>query len=572
MLFYKTRKMATVAPAEAVKEVRKSNWCCEKSNDNDAVEPETTKKELHGWYLYDFTNAAFLIGTQDFISIFTVEQAKNYAKDHFCQGNQTCIEEAYWAKDMETLGECTGILTDVKNKTECEALDAKWMPEWIDDADIVPLFGMNVHFTATYTTALVFTMIFQILLFIFVGPVTDFGNLRKKMFIVTNVVASVSIIMIYFGKEDHMYEYNLVLVIIAQGLLNFALVMYNAWLPLLAQCTPEAKQVLERTGGGSRKHELEERFNVINTITQNISSTGQGLSLVGGVSFLLFGMIIMMVFGESHGELNVIRTQCLVCGIYILVLSSIATYRLQSRPGPPFPKGKNVIVHSVANLCRTVSKRRQLEQLFKFLLAYWFYSDGLSSLTVAAAIFGTQELGLKNVDVFLAWSLFCILGAIGAVTMSKLSRKYNLVTKQIILVNIAIIGLIPLYAVIALKTRGEFFAVVAVFAFNYGSCMAFTRAIFSSLLPLGQEAEFFSLYQISDKGTSMLGPLTLSLVSTQTGSFRKGFAALSIFYVLGIFFLMRFDHKEAIEEKDRYEQQSDKAKRRSTLRLSSFRS
>jgi len=74
-----------------------------------------------------------------------------------------------------------------------------------------------------------------------------------------------------------------------------------------------------------------------------------------------------------------------------------------------------------------------------------------------------------------------------------------------------------------------------------GGSQALSRAIFSQMIPVGKEAEYFSIYEISDKGTSWFGPLVFGLALQHTGSYRTAALTLLIFFTAGFLLLARVD-------------------------------
>jgi len=114
-------------------------------------------------------------------------------------------------------------------------------------------------------------------------------------------------------------------------------------------------------------------------------------------------------------------------------------------------------------------------------------------------------------------------------------------------------GTLPIWAALSLKTAAEFYMVAALFGLNTGSYQAFTRTIYSTLIPYGREAEYFSFYEVSDKGTAWLGPLVLAMVNDATGSFRTAFVYLEIFFVVGLLLLYLVNNEKALEEKSAFD-------------------
>jgi len=81
-----------------------------------------------------------------------------------------------------------------------------------------------------------------------------------------------------------------------------------------------------------------------------------------------------------------------------------------------------------------------------------------------------------------------------------------------------------------------------------GGSQALSRSLYSLMIPKGKEAEYFSLYEISDKGTSWLAPLLFGLTLQYTGSYQLAILSLIVFFVLGFLVLWRVDVRRAIVE------------------------
>ena len=95
-----------------------------------------------------------------------------------------------------------------------------------------------------------------------------------------------------------------------------------------------------------------------------------------------------------------------------------------------------------------------------------------------------------------------------------------------------------------------------------GSQQAYTRSIYSSNVPQGHEAEYFSFYEVTDKGTAWAGPLVVGAVFDATGNFRDSFGALLAFFVVGIFVLCFFDPEKAAEQCKAFELKEKLAKQK----------
>jgi UMF1 family MFS transporter len=98
------------------------------------------------------------------------------------------------------------------------------------------------------------------------------------------------------------------------------------------------------------------------------------------------------------------------------------------------------------------------------------------------------------------------------------------------------------------RTAGQFFALAAVVALIMGGSQALSRSLYSQMIPRGKEAEYFGIYEISDKGTSWLCPLLFGLALQFTGSYRLAILSLVVFFVLGLAILARVNVARAAVE------------------------
>ena len=81
-----------------------------------------------------------------------------------------------------------------------------------------------------------------------------------------------------------------------------------------------------------------------------------------------------------------------------------------------------------------------------------------------------------------------------------------------------------------------------------GGSQALSRSLFAQMVPANQEAEFFSIYEISERGTSWLGPFLFGFVNQVVGDLRPALLSLIVFFVVGLILLARANVKQAISE------------------------
>ena len=104
------------------------------------------------------------------------------------------------------------------------------------------------------------------------------------------------------------------------------------------------------------------------------------------------------------------------------------------------------------------------------------------------------------------------------------------------------------YSYLFLNSSLEFFILSIIIALVLGGIQALSRSLYSKLIPKGKEAEYFSLYEISDRGTSWLGPFIFGLTYQLTSSYRLAILSLIIFFVAGLILIFKLNVKKAIDE------------------------
>jgi UMF1 family MFS transporter len=130
---------------------------------------------------------------------------------------------------------------------------------------------------------------------------------------------------------------------------------------------------------------------------------------------------------------------------------------------------------------------------------------------------------------------------------------FNVVAKGIGTKPAIIVSLLIWTGVLAgvyfyVKTTAGFFVMAAIVAIVLGGTQALSRSLFSQMIPKGREAEYFSLYEISDKGTSWMAPLFFGLALQFTGSYRLAILSLIVFFVAGLGVLLKIDVARATRE------------------------
>jgi UMF1 family MFS transporter len=195
----------------------------------------------------------------------------------------------------------------------------------------------------------------------------------------------------------------------------------------------------------------------------------------------------------------------------------------------------------------------------KFLLAYFLYNDGIQTVIAVSSIFAAAPLarggvGLEQDTLIAAILMIQFMAFFGALFWGRLAKWIG--AKQSIIVALVIWLGVVLFAFFGLKgdTRVmQFFILGAFIALVMGGSQAISRSLFAQMIPPGREAEFYSFYEVSERGTSWTGPLIFGLANQLTGSLRWGILALIIYFFAGLLVLPFVNVGKAMADAKNYQ-------------------
>jgi UMF1 family MFS transporter len=192
---------------------------------------------------------------------------------------------------------------------------------------------------------------------------------------------------------------------------------------------------------------------------------------------------------------------------------------------------------ALARLVRTAREFRRYRHAFLLMLAMLIYNDGIVTIIRMATLYGA-ELGLEGADLLPAILLVQFLGIPCALGFGVLAGRIG--PKRAVLLGLA--GYVGITALAwRMSTVLEFYLLAAGVALVMGGCQALTRSMFASMVPVRRAGEFFGLFGVLERFSSVLGPLAFSSAIAWSGSTRAGVVPLFAFFALGALLLARVD-------------------------------
>ncbi len=420
-------------------------------------------------------------------------------------------------------------LTSVATKAACPGGEVD--PGVVDGVCTTTLsvLGVPVSPGSLALYAVTFATLASALLLPLVGALADRSGAPRRLlgaFAWTGSGAAAS--MVFVAGTN--WQLGVALEVVASVCLASSLTVYNAMLTAVA--TP-----------GER---------------DRVSSQGWALGYAGGGLLLAVNLAVV----TAHDALGLtqsgaVRLSLLVAGLwwglFTLVpyvglrgLDAARDTRATARsgePGEPGEPGESLpaaVRGTVRQLGATLRGLPAYPQTMLFLLAFVLFNDGVQTVIYAASLYGERELGFTTSQLITTILLVQFVALGGALAFGRLAAAVG--AWRAVLASL-VLWLVVVALALALPPGrfGLFLALAVGIGVVLGGTQALSRSLYSQLVPRGQEAAYFGLYQAAERGTSWLGTLVFGLAYQLTGSYRPALASLLVFFVLGGVLLARVD-------------------------------
>lgn len=386
------------------------------------------------------------------------------------------------------------------------------------DGRIHPL-GLSIKPESLWSYMVSLSVVLQVLCLPLVGAIADYGKRKREMLGVLAGIGIAATCCMYFVEGTN-YQFGSVLFLVANLAFGASIVIYNSFLPEIA------------TG--------EER--------DAVSSTGWGLGYLGGGTLLALNLYLYSnasAFGLS--ESAAVRISLLSAGVWWGVFSIPTLLGLKNRSaGAVLPQGESYLSVGVKQVGKLLRDIKDYPEALTFLIAFLLYNDGIQTVIALASQFGNDDLKMSMASLTQAILMVQFVAFFGAMGFNYLSRWIG--PKASIIASLVVWTGTLLYMWLYVSSEREFFILAFVVGLVMGGSQALSRSLFSQLIPKGREAEYFSLYEISDKGTSWISPLVFALAMDWTGNYRTAILSLILFFVGGLLVLLRVNVRRGIEQ------------------------
>ena len=335
------------------------------------------------------------------------------------------------------------------------------------------------------------------------GTVADTRGFKRPIFLLTILVGAVGCISLGFARQWLVF---LIIFIIAKIGYNGSLIFYDSMLSDVTE--PERMD--------------------------RVSSHGYAWGYIGSCAPFL--VCLGLVLGSGSIGLSMTSAMTIAFAIVALwwvgmSLPLLRTYRqkhyVERRP--------HAVAESFRRLGRTFANVRKEKKIFLFLLAFFFYIDGVYTIIDMATAYGTA-LGFETTGLLLALLLTQIVAFPFAILFGRLAQKYD--TARLITVCIIAYTGIAVFAMF-LAHQWQFWLLAVLVGMFQGGVQALSRSYFTRIIPAAQSGEYFGLMDICGKGASFVGTTLVGVVSQATNNINLGVGVIAVLFVVGIFCFRR---------------------------------
>lgn len=363
-----------------------------------------------------------------------------------------------------------------------------------------------------YTTSI--ALVIVALLSPILGAIADFRGAKKRYLTYFAVVGIIATALMFFITTGDWLLASFLFIIGNVGLAG-GNVFYDSLLPHIA-----------------KEEDIDQ-----------VSTRGYALGYLGGGLLLAINLGMIMFMPEELTELMTrISLASVAVWWFVFSLPLWLNVPEPARRILPEEEGVNPVKAGFRRLTITFKEITKYSELFKFLVAFWLYNDGIGTIIKMATIYGA-EIGIDDTALIGTLLMVQFVGIPFSFGFGWLAKKIG--TKKSIYISLVVYALISIGGYF-MNTALHFWMLGFSVALVQGGSQALSRSLFGRMVPKTQSSEFFGFFSVSAKIAGVFGPLVFSLTSQLMGNSRLGIVSLIIFFISGGLLLTRVDEEEGI--------------------------
>ncbi|MEV0269067.1 MAG: MFS transporter [Hamadaea sp.] len=386
-----------------------------------------------------------------------------------------------------------------------------------DAAGNVHLLGLTFKAGSLFPYVTSLSVALQVLVLPVAGAMADRSSRKRRLLGLFAYIGAFATIGLLFLTGER-YALGAALFLIANVAFGASVVVNNSFLPQLADENDR----------------------------DAVSSRGWAFGYLGGGLLFLLNVVAVVLFGtDDHSKAEVARWSLVSAGVWWAVFTTLPLMWLRDRPASGGEHRGNVLLDGFRQLWHTLRSLKAYPLTLFFLIAFLVYNDGIQTVIGLAGTYASEELGFDITVTMPVILMVQFMAFGGALLLGWFAKKVG--AWKTVLGSLAVWSVIVIAAYFLPEGKVlPFAALAAAIGLVLGGSQALSRSLFSQLIPKGREGEYFGLYEISDKGTSWLGPLLFGFAFDQTGSYRFAIVSLIAFFIFGFAALLAVPMRRAI--------------------------
>ncbi len=342
------------------------------------------------------------------------------------------------------------------------------------------------------------------LLMPFLGSLADLQH-NKKRFLIGSVGTG-AVACAALGIPQHALAF-LIVYVVASVMLNGSMVFYDAFL-------------VDAT--------TEENYDRVSSHGYAWGYIGSCIPFVACLAIVLFGENVGISMGTGMQIAFVITAAWWVAFTVPLVRNVHQTHFK--------PRTEHIFRDTVRGLVATLGKIARDRRLLMYMLAYFFYIDGVHTIIKMSTSYGT-ELGIDSTQLVLALLVTQFVAFPSAILYGRLSSKVG--TRTMLLTAVAAYLGITLFAAFFLRSAVEFWILAVCVGLFQGGIQALSRSEFGKLIPKEHANEYYGFFDIFGKYAAVMGTFLVSVTTQLTGNASIGVLALALLFIVGFLLLWK---------------------------------
>ena len=260
-----------------------------------------------------------------------------------------------------------------------------------------------------------------------------------------------------------------------------------------------------------------------------VSSVGYGLGYIGGSTIPLVISLVLIQFGSGFGVPTVLATKFsfILTAVWWLVFTIPMLRHVRQKHA--IEPDRDMFAHTLRNMKHTLSMIVKNKSILFFVIAYFFYIDGVGTIIHMATVFGSS-CGLDSMDLMVVLLVVQIVAFPFAILYGRLADRFG--SRRMILFGIATYIVVCMLG-FNLKEMKDFLLLAVLVGTAQGGIQALSRSFYGKLVPAEQASEYFGFFDVFGKFSAVIGPALFGVVAQLTGVTNYGALAVMFMFILG---------------------------------------